>query len=107
MCATFIDAILNRWVQIQNELHPPLLAKRSDLFKTMIQCTGPIFLVLFSVRENVKQQYNDNIRWIKEASKHKMVFIVFFIWFVYVILMSMSYVFRILLIISVVFAKEL
>ena len=26
-----------------------------------------------SVRENVKQQYTDNIRWIKEASKHKMV----------------------------------
>ncbi|WAR26800.1 HUTU-like protein [Mya arenaria] len=26
-----------------------------------------------AVKENVKQQYNDNIRWIKEASKNKMV----------------------------------
>jgi hypothetical protein len=31
------------------------------------------YLDLIPVKENVKQQYTDNIRWIKEASKNKMV----------------------------------
>ena len=28
---------------------------------------------LFTVPESIKQQYNDNIRWIKMAGQHKMV----------------------------------
>ena len=70
----------------------------------MIQSTGSTFLVFFSVRENVKQQYNDNIGWIKEASKHKMVFIVFDM--VCTCVMSMFFVFNIFLFFSDVFAKE-
>ncbi|XP_053377370.1 urocanate hydratase-like isoform X2 [Mercenaria mercenaria] len=55
-----------RWVCTSGD--PSDLDTTDDIATTALED-----IINQGVKENVKQQYNDNIRWIKEASKNKMV----------------------------------
>ncbi|XP_052781562.1 urocanate hydratase-like [Mya arenaria] len=55
-----------RWVCTSAD--PTDLDSTDDIATTVLED-----IINEGVKENVKQQYNDNIRWIKEASKNKMV----------------------------------
>ena len=54
-----------RWVCTSAD--PRDLAVTDDIAATVLEEIGA------DVTDHIRQQYNDNIRWIREAGKHKMV----------------------------------